>query len=356
MSSIGWVEQANNAPFFEVALALGMKRVGKKGLGPCPACNTVKRGSTDKRGAVFPGTTKKGWVCISCSKRGDLVNLVSYSIKGHKLSELDKDGMVKVKMWFEDHGYLQPITQVQPVEVSDQDIDAMIERELEEQEPALTEDEVRKFWALCIPVEEAYETDPEIREFVDARGWDILQLSKLQMVRVTPKNMDWPEWWPKGRSKRWRLVVPAFNKAGQVASIHARSVRKVNDDMPKCLWPKGPTASGLLMANKDGVATLRKEKTPQMIIITEGLTDFVTTSLAVQYLGGTVAVLSVTSGSFAALESMDLPISTRVYVATDEGDKDKTGDIYAKKAATSLAPCPVRRLPITSFMEGHASA
>jgi hypothetical protein len=201
------------------------------------------------------------------------------------------------------------------------------------------DEEVQDLWDACLPVTDL----PFIRE----RRWDVDQLRKLDVVRLTPEpdDYDWPVWWARGRAKTWRLVTRAFSTNGQLRSLHARAIAPVEKGTPKTLWPKGFDATSLVMPDRAGLELLQARSKPRVLLVAEGLTDLVALSLKVAVLPD-AAVLSCTNGCFPALRTIaqHLSIWTDVYSATDH---DEPGDRYTREIATALAPLRVKRLPAT---------
>lgn len=342
-----WIEQCRSAAFHEVAAALHIKRVGPKGYGPCPVCSATTRGDSDKRGAIFPAKDKNGWTCIPCGAKGDVVNLVSYSLCGDTLKDATDDDVARVKQWFADNKWLNENGESGGVELESP----------EEETPGVPQDELRKFWASCTPVatpEGLVEND--IRDFLQKRNWNPRVLAANGVARVTPahtrRDVEWPAWWPRGRAEAWRLVVPAFDAHGRFLSMQGRAVMPL-DNKPKVLWPKDASAHGLIMADRDGLNVLKGQGRADGLIICEGMTDLISVAVHKSRIKKTIAVLGCASGGFQALANVKIPRWLPVYVATDEGDFDGTGDKYAQQVATALSPLPVKRFSITKFLHSR---
>lgn len=349
MATARWMEQSRTAPIHEVILEAGLSKKGPKGYEPCPVCSADCRGSSDKRGPVFVAQTYNGWRCYACDEKGDALNLVSLRLYRAKLKDLQKEDRYKVREWFAERSWCEPWdpnrkSGWKPLETP------VI---LPEYPP---QDEVQRLWDACLPVNAGNDVpggmDHAAMAFMQERHWFPGGLARLDVVRLTPhpNAYDWPDWWPRGRADTWRLVTPAYDHNGELVSLHARAIVSPSDGAPKTLWPKGYDALGLIMADAQGRKLLQRKAKPRLVIIDEGLTDLVATSLAKSCLRGPVAILSCASGGFGALADVVFPKWTSVYVATDEGDGKKTGDRYAKAVATALSPHPVLRLPISKVM------
>jgi hypothetical protein len=335
--------QAKTAPIQEVFEQAGIHREGK-GWSPCPVCNKEKRGSRDKRGALFLGRDNDGWVCMSCKAKGDTLNLVAYNLHGKTLADCEPEHRWKVREWFADRHWCDPH---QPGSVPPPPRDPNQEETKHGYPP---KQEVKQFWDACRPIDPSDTSgiDLHVSQFLSERKWSLEALARSGVARLTPRpetDFDWPEWWPAGRTWLWRLVVPAYTPQGELASVHARAVTKPKDGMPKVLWPKAYEASGLIMADRDGLLFLQRKAKPDIIIVCEGITDLIAASMyKVHIPRKRVAILSCTSGGFPNLAKVFCPTSIQVFAATDEGDKDGTGNRYADQIARAFSPVSVRRV------------
>jgi hypothetical protein len=176
-------------------------------------------------------------------------------------------------------------------------------------------------------------------------------LSKIRLLKVTPLGIDYnfPEWWPRQWSYSVRLITPAYEPDGRVASIHGRSVIKSG---PKTRWPMGYEAGGLWMANRAGVHMMRGMK-PDIhgVLICEGITDLMRAACQnlEQSLG--LAILSGTAGSFRYVHQTGIPKGAQVFLATDE---DGTGDQYAKIVVDKLKHNKIYRLNLAGTADARS--
>lgn len=139
------------------------------------------------------------------------------------------------------------------------------------------------------------------------------------------------------------LVVPAFTGAGELASLHGRSVP---DRTPKTTNPKGFDFRGLLFLDPlvaqpffAGVGP-----TPRALIVVEGVTDFLRTA---QLRKPDVAIVGIVSGSADALRIVAPRLrGVELFAACDVGP---AGDRYNMLIAAALAPHPVRPLPLIAL-------
>jgi hypothetical protein len=351
MATPPWVEQSRAAPVKEVAAELGIRKPARGGLGPCPMCDAEQRSSSDKRGPIV--VSDRGWQCIACNITGDTVNMVSFHKFKKSLKECGRDQCDEVRTWFSDRGWAQRSVTGEPTSQRGAPVPpAQQQKDEEPVEPErIPEAEIRALWSTTMSVADV----EEVRAFIQSRGWDCKDVVALGFVRSTAGEdvVNWPAWWPPTRAKSWRLMVPAFNAAGKLCSVHARSVSlDMPKGLPKTLWPKGFSSSGLIMADKEGLSLLRRSAKMDALIVCEGITDLISTSIHKKrskiFSPSKIAVLSCTNGGFASLRDIDLDPNTKVFVATDEGDKDGTGDRYATEVATALyGRTRVMRLPLS---------
>lgn len=185
------------------------------------------------------------------------------------------------------------------------------------QRPPVTE--VEAIWVASSSVAEA---TADVALFLLRRRLSLPDLSKLDLVRVAPLKYAWPSWWPETWAKSWRIVTRAYEADGKLASLHARAI---DDASPKTRWPFNCRADGLIFGDAAGVALLRGDaRAFDRVLVVEGLTDMIAASLWA--VGRRVAVISVTSGSSAALMHVRWPSGVPVVVATDHDD---AGNRYA---------------------------
>lgn len=204
--------------------------------------------------------------------------------------------------------------------------------------------EVEALWNASTPLHLAAPRSPAAA-FLAGRGWTAAELEALagaDMARLTPTPgaYSWPSWWPARWASSWRLVVPAYEADGTLASLHGRAVLQGAD--PKTRWPVGASSSELLMADTFGLRLLQGEPLPggmEAVLLVEGLTGLLNATLRVWEAGLPVAVLAFTSGGPPALARVRWPAGLAAWVATD---KDGAGERYAEQVNAALAPQGVR--------------
>jgi len=286
-----------------------------------------------------------GWRCHKCGATGDGIDLVAFHQEGRRLRELDRDAQQRVRAWCEAQGWStapatpssapnKPTTIVRP-----------------------PQDQVQRFWRASRPLTDAREHDAEALAFLCERGLEpaVDAITAADLARLTParNGTHWPAWWPAGRARAWRLLVPAFDARGVLTSLHARAVKPVVNDqgetMPRQLWPgsrKGTRydALGLFFADAIALAMMRGEVVEGLrtLLICEGLTDWLAAAAWCRVQGrDDVAVLGGVAGSFPALAELSVPEGVRVFAAVDA---DPAGDRYFAQIHHALPVAGVQRL------------
>tara|TARA_R100000773_G_scaffold39388_1_gene34849 strand:+ start:473 stop:1477 length:1005 start_codon:yes stop_codon:yes gene_type:complete len=330
-----WLQQAERIAVSEVAQRLGLQPRKSNSFGPCPNCHALERGSKDKRGTIGLRTDDTGWKCHRCGAGGSGIDLVSYSLAGSKFKSLSNDQKDKVQVWFQGE-----IADGAPVNTE--------HKKLRGDRPP--KEQVHALWKHSRKLSELDSNDKALH-FLKSRNLDLDAVARSGVVRVTPQDrrLDWPSWWPYGRSKVWRIIVPAFDETGQFVSVHGRAIEPVETG-PKTLWPKGFEAKGLFMPNRFAVRMIRGQQCElDGVLFVEGLTDFVKCSAEVEDLKLKLAVLGGTSGSFSAISKLNIPKNIKVYVGTDA---DKQGREYANIIQLQLPGTTTYRIPLEKFAGG----
>lgn len=340
-----WIDEIKkSAQTAEIAKLIGAKPGKSKSFGPCPACNAESRGQSDRRKPLTIYGSGM-WVCYACSAKGDVVDLVSIHLHGARLKSVEKEQMRLVRNWFASHGFCGQIGEQPSIPVG------RPKRKQEPQDehvfnkrgrPPLKE--IIELWKASVYPSEAVRdlsSDDALVKWLFRRKFTPQLLSKIRLIKVTPFGIDYkyPEWWPRQWSYSMRLITPAYEPDGTVASLHGRSVLKSG---PKTRWPMGYEAGGLWMANRAGVHMMRGMK-PDIhgVLICEGITDLM--RAACQDLEESLgfAILSGTAGSFRHIHQAGIPQDVPVFLATDE---DGTGDQYAKIVIEKLKRNKIYRL------------
>lgn len=322
-----WFEEvrASDPRVTDVAARLGMG-VQRGRFGPCPSC-----GKDDRR---HPPLTVRGggsgWMCAHCKSTGDAVRLVAWMRTGSP-KPATGDEWAAVRQVFADAGWCAPG-------------DAGSARawtpppRAPEPEPEYPPaPELMRLLAACRPIADV----PEVRAWCDGRGF-----APGIPAAVLPDVFPWPAWWPF-RGRPWRLMVSAVDSRGSVRSLHARATE--DTDRGKTRWPYGTKSRGLLFADpKVARPMLRGQPvTCRRLYVTEGITSYLALAGTVGPMDG---VIGAANGGFGALAEARIPRSVQVAVATDEGDKDGTGDRYAAEVQVALREHDVRRIRFSKLM------
>ena len=330
-----WLQQAEKIAVSEVAQRLGLKSFRGNSWGPCPNCNSVERGSTDKRGALGINSDNVGWACHRCKVKGSGIDLVSFCLGGSKFSQLTNANKDKVRVWFEG-------------EISDGAKVFEKPPKLRGSRPPIAE--VHSLWKSSLKLNQVPTEDQSIK-FLNSRNLNLNALSKSGVVRITPEKSAhrWPSWWPAGRSQIWRVIVPAFDESGKFVSLHARAVQPPSSG-PKTLWPKGFEAKGLFMPNRHAVKMIRGQQVDlDGLLFVEGLTDFLKCSAEVEDLNLKLAVLAGSSGAFSSVSKLNIPKNLKIYIGTDP---DTQGKEYANKIKLQLPGRTTYRIPLENLIGG----
>lgn len=284
---------------------LGLKRRGKR-WGPCPNCGQRKDSSHGAPVKVDRGL----WFCHHCRVGGDAISAASCHLGyGPKPSGYQ---FLQAKRLL---GSDAPASTPDPEPVTPRYVDVR---------PALT-----SATSLSSHLREAQDSDQVLR-FCQKRA----------ITPAAPAGVLGPftsRWWP------WRgtypLVVPAFDGRGRLRSMHGRAVC---DSAPrKSTWPAHADATELLFLDPKWARPWARGGTaPSIIIIAEGLTDYLTAAAQAPTIG-------IEAGSAPALRLLDVPKTTRVYMAVHD---DEAGYEYARKVNEALRH-RVYRLPIPRVNE-----
>lgn len=337
MTGPGWIESARR-PVSAIAAALGWPGDDRRGY-PCPACNEARR--DDRRGAVYTGRDG-AWKCYRCDAAGDWLDYLSHALHGRRFRECDRAAIDAVKAWLDvpvatprTFAASSPAPSASPGQPAPNDDRPPI--------PA-TPAEVAAFWNACGPA-------PRDHPFLAARRLD----PSPSLARFTPLVMSWPAWWPGGRARAWRLVTRGWRFTGYrewlrtasrqgaaptgtagrgsapvAASIHGRAVvalepREPGGSLPpKVLWARDTPAEGLLFWNEVAPSLA------DLVLVVEGMTDWLAASCWAASRPDRIAVLGLTSGGAVALDEIDVPRAVPLVVATDD---DPAGDAYAEAVA-----------------------
>lgn len=187
--------------------------------------------------------------------------------------------------------------------------------------------EVQSFWGSCLGVD----LDMTASRYLSGRSISPEIVSRKDLLRVIAYDSDRP-WWASKGSIPWirtghRVIARVWDFEGICRSVRAwQCDGKTNN--PKRLPPAGHKAAGLTLANDGAVAMLRGELNPELVLIVEGESDWVTMCCRTDE-----PVLGVGSGFWTQEHANQIPDKARVMILTDN---DEAGDRYAKAIAESI--------------------
>lgn len=196
--------------------------------------------------------------------------------------------------------------------------------------------EVSRFWATCRPVTE----DTQVSELLESRGISPDRVASQDVARALHADThpsDVPAWARfRGRaatSQPWtrtghRLILPTYDADGGARSVRAW-LTTGESGKPKRVPPAGHRASGLVVANRQGVEMLCGDGRPSRVVIVEGEPDF----LARSVLSPGDAVLGVMSGSWSEAFAARIPYGSEVIIRTH---LDDAGERYAGEVFDSV--------------------
>ena len=220
--------------------------------------------------------------------------------------------------------------------------------------------EVADLWNRCAPLGLV----PEVASAWAARGIPIAHVEDRDLARAIPSGIAVPRW-AFGAGQRWsagahRLLVPLYDSAGRLASLHARAA-VAPAGKPKGLSPLGCALSGLIMADPlarlmlAGTACADGEASAEVVrrcdlVVTEGVPDFLTwAAMFGDAAENAPAIVGMIAGSWTAEIAARVPDGTGVYVRQHA---DAAGAKYTAHLIETLAGrCSVS---VTTVAEGGA--
>jgi len=217
--------------------------------------------------------------------------------------------------------------------------------------PKVNADELEALWTAC----GAVYGDCQLAAALRRRGLEPGDVTDRDLARALPTSGALPRWARFAR-RSWaelgnRLVVPMYDEAGRLASLHARYIGDEPRDVPpKGLSPVGGRIAGTIMADALGRMLLASGEAPawwteRVVLIEEGVPDFLTVATHYGDDENTPAVLGVLAGSWTREIAARIPDGCRVVVRTHT---DAAGAKYAAAIGSSLmGRCEVFRPEVT---------
>ncbi len=183
-------------------------QVGRRGVGPCPACNATRRGRADPRPPIGLRPDQRGWRCHACGAQGDGLDLAAWVVRGSRLRDLNNEGCRAV------------VGALGAYETGDMPIFSDIGfPSLPSGRPHL--DGLKATWDGAHPVT----SDEGAVNWLRGRGLDPERIVDLDLARAL--HAEPPRWarclglgWLQG----WRLLLPAYDAEGVLRSLRGRWV------------------------------------------------------------------------------------------------------------------------------------
>ena len=329
-----WISSViNENSVNRVATALGMINDGTgKSYGPCPVCNAKKRSSKKGTKRLPIGVVRTGgkeyWRCFAggCDARGDVVDLVSFSLLGVRFGEA-KDTK-PVREWFSVTNFATVETQFSIEEKEYPPFD-----EIRKLAKLLQTHSIQKVnnWMINDWLIVQRGLDPELIRgaaiFPDKFPYD-------ELTRVPTSKGGKMHWWPSFWANKYPLMIPMYDVTGTVRSFEGRAV--LDNVSPKSMCPAFYSMMNLFFANNSMLRHLRREEEFSEFWFVEGGMD----TLALGSLVG-APVMGIKAGSIGALEHIKFPKDAKFVIATHNDD---VGDKYAKAIGEYLTDHQFQRL------------
>ena len=325
-----------SAGCYRVAGALGLRAdPRRRAIGPCPACSSPRRHtkSADKRGALLVRPDGAGWRCAQCDASGDAVTLVALELDGSRT--IGRQGLAWSESWLGCSSTPMPVAArsrpvAPPVAVA---------------EPAYPREQAAAVWRACGRIAD----DDEVSSYLDARGIDASEVSRLDLARVLPRDYRDRDGWtthrPRGddgpaatwAASGYRLITPLWTAAGELGNVTARPLLRPLPDGQRKSATRG-TRTGLVMActrawialAQDGPASSRGAP---IALVMEGEPDYFEAAAWRWPDGARPMVFGTFSGGWSQGIADRIPDGSRVVVCTHDDDG---GDGYAAQIAASI--------------------
>jgi hypothetical protein len=283
---------------------------------PCPACGAKTRHTKrkDPRLSCLIVQGGSGWLCLQCQAKGDSVDLLA-RILNQGIRPTTPDAWRAVLSRWTAGG----ATRTPPTPSA-----SFLGHPGTLQRPPFRD--LMSLWDRCSPNAPESTYKWLLSKYP---AYLVEEVEETGCVRWMAKD-SLPEWWP------WKypmMTMLAFDYHGLVQSLHGRICGDVKEGTPKSRFPKGYSASGLVLANKSAVSWLRGKMEVPAVVIAEGLTSTLACTMALRKTGKwRWGVLGYTSGSSSAIKQMPWT-NQDVYVFTDS---DKTGEDYCQRIVEAL--------------------
>ena len=201
--------------------------------------------------------------------------------------------------------------------------------------------------------------------FLDSRGISLERMSGAALCRYLPKGAALPkelhgelseaiprinihDEWKYATLHGFRLLFPLYDSLGAMRSLQLRCIVDHGPDVKVKSVSMKPQKRGLVLANKAGVAMLRRDAErkkfwgdlPLEVVIGEGEPDLLAAACEDIDDDRIRAVFGVSSGAWTDAHAIAIPKDATVIIATDH---DHAGDKYAEQIRGTLGPRPFCR-------------
>jgi hypothetical protein len=241
----GWFEEVHERGVRETAAALGLQVAPppKRAFGPCPACRAERRSRSDPRWPAEVTSNGDGWKCYACQKTGDAVTLAALVITDQPKPR----DWTEVRAACAEAGLCEPEGMASAAKLARPSRPARVPRAAPDsiRPPAA---EVAELWARCRPVT----GDNEVSAYLRSRCLPPSTVEDRDLARALPRDAATPSWASDGRgpwtAQSYRLIVPMFDRAGNLASLRARACNATAQR--KVAVPVGFEVRGLVFADR----------------------------------------------------------------------------------------------------------
>jgi hypothetical protein len=125
--------------------------------------------------------------------------------------------------------------------------------------------------------DDAIDEDAPVYDYVVGRG--LSEAWEMRLFGILGDGMDLPDGVQRWARDGYRVVVPLFDQAGEIACVQSRSI--LPDAQIKTRFPKGSHSRGTMFASERGLEVIRGDgPAGDPVIIGEGLTDFLALATA----------------------------------------------------------------------------
>lgn len=153
-----------------------------------------------------------------------------------------------------------------------------------------------------------------------AESWEHCLFGTLGVSLRLPETVSR---WPRNS---YRLVVPLYDEDGALRCVQGRAIDPGRS--PKVMTPKGGKIKGTVFADRNGLQVLRGTWDDPVVVVGEGLTDFLALAIT-----SPAPVLAVPGTAVAAASIGSWAKGCKVIIAFDQ---DAAGEGATKQAAEKI--------------------